>query len=216
LKALRNGQPLPGKEGILSPLIKQLSEAALEGEIESHLSEEVASNRRKGKSKKTIKSLNGDFELSTPRDRSGTFSPQLIKKHQTTLSDEIEGKIIALDGLGVSYKDISSHLEEMYGLDISNGTLNAVTGKIIHRQARPLESTYPIVWLDAIHYKIRDNGRVISKAVDTIPGVNLEGKKEVPGLYLSENEGTRFWLQVLTDLSNRGLKWTPKKRQSLK
>jgi len=88
LKALRNGQPLPGKEGILSPLIKQLSEAALEGEIESHLSEEVASNRRNGKSKKTIKSLNGNFELSTPRDRSGTFSPQLTKKHQTTLSDE--------------------------------------------------------------------------------------------------------------------------------
>jgi len=111
LKALRNGQPLPGKEGILSPLIKQLSEAALEGEIESRLSEEVASNRRNGKSKKTIKSLNGNFELSTPRDRSGTFSPQLIKKHQTTLSDEIKGKIIALYGLGMSCKDISSHLE---------------------------------------------------------------------------------------------------------
>jgi transposase-like protein len=133
----------------------------------------------------------------------------LVKKHQTTISDEIEQKIIALYGLGMSYKDISDHLQEMYGLDFSTGTLTAVTDKIIHTvkewQARPLESIYPIVWLDAIHYKIRENGKVTSKAVYTIPGVNLEGRKEVPGLYISENEGANFWLQVLTDLSNRGV-----------
>jgi len=209
LEAIQNGQPLLGKEGILNPLIKELSEAALEGEIDSHLARELSVNRRNGKSKKTIKSLNGNFDLSTPRDRTGTFSPQLVKKHQTTISGEIEGKIIALYGPGMSYKDISSHLQEMYGLEVSSGTLAAVTDKILQTikewQARPLESIYPIVWLDAIHYKIRENGRVRGHAVYTIPGLNLEGKKEVLGLYLSENEGSRFWLQVLTDLSNRGV-----------
>lgn len=209
LKAIQEGQPLLGKEGILTPLIKDLTEAALEGELDSHLGQEITANRRNGKSKKTIKALNGNFELNTPRDRSGTFSPQLVKKHQTTLNDELEEKIIALYGLGMGYKDISTHLQEMYGLEVSTGTLSAVTDKIIHRvkewQGRPLDSTYPIVWLDAIHYKIREDGKVISKAIYTILGVNLEGRKEVLGLYISENEGANFWLQVLTDLSNRGV-----------
>jgi putative transposase len=209
LKAIQEGQPLLGKEGILTPLIKNLAEAALEGELDSHLGQEITRNRRNGKSKKTIKSLNGNFELNTPRDRAGNFSPQLVKKHQTTLNDDIEQKIIALYGLGMSYKDISLHLQEMYGLEVSTGTLSAVTDKIIHTvkewQARPLESIYPIVWLDAIHYKIRENGKVHGKAVYTILGVNLEGQKEVLGLYISENEGANFWLQVLTDLSNRGV-----------
>lgn len=209
LKAIQSGKPLLGKEGILTPLIKNLTEAALEGELDSHLAKEVTANRRNGRSKKTMKSLNGSFELNTPRDRDGTFSPQLVKKHQTTISTEIEDKIIALYGLGMSYKDIAAHLQEMYGLDVSTGTLSAITDKIIQTvkewQARPLESIYPIVWLDAIHYKIRENGKVASKAVYTILGVNLEGRKEVMGLYISENEGANFWLQVLTDLSNRGV-----------
>ena len=210
LKAIQSGKPLLGKEGILTPLIKNLTEAALEGELDSHLAKEITTNRRNGKSKKTIKSLNGNFELNSPRDRDGTFSPQLVKKHQTTISTEIEDKIIALYGLGMSYKDIAAHLQEMYGLDVSTGTLSAVTDKIIQTvkewQSRPLESIYPIVWLDAIHYKIRENGKVTSKAVYTILGVNLEGRKDVLGLYISENEGANFWLQVLTDLSNRGVK----------
>ena len=209
LKAIRSGKPITGKDGVLTPLIKNLTEAALEGELDSHLGQEIAANRKNGKSKKTIKSLNGSFELDVPRDRAGTFSPQLIKKHQTTISDEIEEKIIAMYGLGMSYKDISYHLEDIYGIAISQGTLTAITDKIIHTvkewQARPLESIYPIVWLDAIHYKIREDGRVLSKAVYTILGVNIEGRKEVLGLYISENEGANFWLQVLTDLSNRGV-----------
>ena len=209
LKAIQSGKPLTGKDGVLTPLIKNLTEAALEGELDSHLGQEIAANRRNGKSKKTIKSLNGSFELDTPRDRAGTFTPNLIKKHQTTLSDEIEEKILALYGLGMSYKDISSHLEDIYGIEVSKGTLTAITDKIIHTvkqwQARPLESIYPIVWLDAIHYKIREDGKVLGKAVYTILGVNIEGRKEVLGLYISENEGSNFWLQVLTDLSNRGV-----------
>ncbi len=193
LKAFQEGQPLTGKEGVLTPLIKRLTEAALEGEMDSHLGREVAANRRNGKSKKCIKSFSGNFELSTPRDRSGTFSPQIVKKHQTTINDEIEQKILALYGHGMSYKAISAHIEEIYGIEISTGTLSAVTDKIIHTvkqwQARPLEAVYPIVWMDAIHYKIRENGKVQSKAIYTILGVTPEGHKEVLGLYISENEG---------------------------
>ena len=209
LKGIQEGKPFTGKDGVLTSLIKNLAEAALEGELDSHFGQEISANRRNGKSKKTIKSLNGNFELETPRDRNGTFSPQIVKKHQTTLSDEIEQKIIALYGLGMSYNDMASHLQEIYGIEISNATLSAITDKIIHTvkewQARPLENVYPIVWLDAIHYKIRENGKVSSKAVYTILGVNIEGRKEVLGLYISENEGANFWLQVLTDISNRGV-----------
>ncbi len=209
LKGIQEGKPFTGKDGVLTSLIKNLAEAALEGELDSHLGKEISTNRRNGKSKKTIKSLNGNFELETPRDRDGTFSPQMVKKYQTTLRDEIEQKIIALYGLGMSYNDMASHLQEIYGLKISNATLSAITDKIIPTvkewQARPLENVYPIVWLDAIHYKIRENGKVVSKAVYTILGVNIDGHKEVLGLYISENEGANFWLQVLTDLSNRGV-----------
>jgi len=209
LKDLQEGKALMGKEGILTPLIKQLTEAALEAELDSHLKQDITANRRNGKSKKTIKSMSGSFELSTPRDREGNFSPQFVKKHQTTMSDELEQKILALYGLGMSYKDISGHLQEMYGVEISTGALTAITDKIIETvkrwQARPLESIYPVVWLDAIHYKVHENGKVLSKAVYTILGVNLEGRKDVLGLYISENEGANFWLQVLTDLANRGV-----------
>ena len=209
LKGIQEGKPFTGKDGVLTSLIKNLAEAALEAELDSHLGQEVSANRRNGKTRKTIKSLNGNFELETPRDRDSTFSPKIVKKHQTTLSDEIEQKILALYGLGMSYNDIAAHLKEIYGLEISTGTLSAVTDKIIHTvkewQARPLESVYPIVWLDAIHYKIKENGKVSSKAVYTILGVNIKGRKEVLGLYISENEGANFWLQVLTDLSNRGV-----------
>ena len=210
LKEIQKGKPLLGVEGILTPLIKKLTEAALEGELDSHLGREITANRRNGKSRKTIKSLNGNFELQTPRDRNGSFTPHLVKKHQTSLNDEIEQKIIAMYGLGMSYQDISGHLKEIYGLEVSTGTLSAITDKIIQTvkewQARPLASIFPIVWLDAIHYKMRENGKVVGKAVYTILGVNLEGRKEVLGLYISEHEGANFWLQVLTDLSNRGIK----------
>ena len=210
LKSIQEGKPLLGEAGILTPLIKALTEAALEGELDSHLGQEISANRRNGRSQKTIKSLNGNFELRTPRDRDGTFSPQLVKKHQTSLNDEIEQKIIAMYGVGLSYQDIAGHLRDLYGLEVSTGTLSAVTDKIIQLvkewQGRPLASIYPILWLDAIHYKIRENGKVVSKAVYTILGVNLDGRKEVLGLYISEHEGANFWLQVLTDLANRGVK----------
>jgi len=209
LKALKSGQAITGKDGVLAPLIKQLTEAALEGEIESHIANDVVPNRRNGKSKKTIKSTSGNFELETPRDRAGSFEPTLVKKHQTTVSDEIEAKILSMYGLGMSYRDIASHVKELYGIEVSTATISTVTDKIIDEvkqwQQRPLESHYPFVWLDAIHYKIRQNGRYENKAVYTVLALNLEGKKDILGLYLSESEGANFWLSVLTDLQHRGV-----------
>ena len=209
LAALQDGQDLTGKDGILTPLIKQLTEAALKAEAEAHLEADQIPNRKNGYSKKTVKAPSGSFELETPRDRAGTFEPQLIKKHQTHLTDELERKIISMFGLGMSYQDIASHVAELYGLEISNATISAITDKLIPElkewQQRPLESHYPFVWLDAIHYKIKEDGRYGSKAIYTVLGLNLEGKKEILGIYVSENEGANFWLSVLTDLNNRGL-----------
>ncbi|EAO7829858.1 IS256 family transposase [Salmonella enterica] len=210
LKALQSGQALTGKDGILTPLIKQLTEAALAAELDSHLASDVEANRKNGSGKKTIKAPTGSFELATPRDRNGTFEPQLVKKHQTTLSDETERKIIRLFAPGMSYQDISREIEELYVFSVSTATISAVTDKVIPElkqwQQRPLEKVYPFVWLDAIHYKIREDGRYQSKAVYTVLALNLEGKKEVLGLYLSESEGANFWLSVLSDLQNHGVK----------
>ena len=209
LKALQSGKAITGKDGVLTPLIKQLAEAALEAELDSHLADDVVPNRKNGKTSKTVKSTAGPFELGTPRDRAGTFEPQLIKKHQTSVSDEIEAKILSMYGLGMSYRDIATQVEDLYGIQVSTATLSAITDKIIAEvrewQQRPLDRVYPFVWLDAIHYKVKDNGRYKSKAVYTVLAVNLEGTKEILGLYLSESEGANFWLSVLTDLKNRGV-----------
>ena len=155
MKKLQGGQPLTGQDSVLLPLIKQLTEAALEVEADTHLAQEIAPNRRNGKSRKTMKSSSGSFELETPRDRAGTFEPQLIKKHQTHVSDEIETKILSMYGRGMSYRDIAGHVEELYGISVSTATLSAITDKIIAEvkewQQRPLESHYPFVWMDAIH-----------------------------------------------------------------
>lgn len=209
LAALRNGQDLTGKDGILTPLIKQLTEAALKAELEAHLEHEEAPNRKNGTTKKTIKSPSGSFELETPRDRSGTFEPQLVKKHQTHLTDEIERKVLSLYALGNSYLDIAGHIADLYGLRLSSATISAVTDKLLPEleqwRNRPLQSHYPFVWLDAIHYKVKEDGRYVPKAIYTVLGLTLEGKKEILGLYLSESEGANFWLSVVTDLQNRGV-----------
>ena len=209
LSALQDGQQLTGKDGILTPLIKQLTEAALAAEMAVYLETVEGSNRKNGYGRKTVKSTSGSFELATPRDRAGSFEPQLVKKHQTHMSDEIERKIISMFGLGMSYLDIAGHIAEIYGLEISNATISGITDKLIPEikawQQRPLASHYPFVWLDAIHYKIKQDGRYVAQAVYTVLGLTLEGHKEILGLYLSETEGANFWLSVLTDLNNRGL-----------
>jgi putative transposase len=209
LEGIKSGKSFFGKEGVLTSLVKELTEAALEGEIESHLSR-GGKNRRNGRTSKRIKSTNGDFELRVPRDRTGTFEPQIVKKRQSTFSEDIEYKIVSLYSQGMSYQDIRLHIYNIYGIEISAGALNIITDKIIDKvrewQARPLESVYPIVWLDAIFYKIREEGVVSERAVYTVLGIDINGRKDVLGLYISDTEGAKFWMQVLSDLSNRGVK----------
>ncbi len=210
LQQIREGKALGGKDGALAPLIKQLTEAALQAEIDSHLTQDLVKNRKNGSSSKTMKSEVGSFELDVPRDRAGTFEPQIVKKNQTHMSDQIEQKILSLYALGNSYSQITDHIEEIYGVGFSKATISAVTDKILPMlqewRVRPLEELYPFIFLDAIHYKVKDEGKYISKAFYTVLGVKTDGRKEILGLYLGENEGAKFWLQVLTDLQNRGVK----------
>jgi len=212
LEQFKRGEPLLGKDGAFAPLLKEFLESALDAEVEEHLdeSERNRGNRRNGKSKKIVKSSEGSFELETPRDREGTFEPEIVKKRETILADNLESKIIGLYGLGMSLRDISNHIKEMYDTEISATTLSGITDRIIPQikewQSRPLEEVYCIVWMDAMHYKVKEDGRVVSRAVYNILGITPEGKKELLGMYISESEGANFWLSVLTDLQNRGVK----------
>jgi len=207
---IRAGKDLLGKDGLLTPLIKSALEATLEGEMEAHLEEgSHKKNRRNGKSKKTVKHSSGSFELETPRDRDSSFEPEIVKKRQTVLNHALDEKILGLFGLGMSYDDIRKHLSEMYGVDISSAKISAVTDKLIpiitQWRSRPLESIYPIIFLDAMFFKAREEGKVIQKAVYNILGINQEGRKEILGFYAAETEGANFWLGVLNDLKNRGV-----------
>ena len=212
LEQFKRGEPLLGKDGAFAPLLKEFLESALDAEVEEHLDEGERNrgNRRNGKSKKIVKSSDGSFELETPRDREGTFEPEIVRKRETILADNLESKIIGLYGLGMSLRDISGHIKEMYDTEISATTLSSITDRIIPQikewQSRPLEEIYCILWLDAMHYKVKEDGRVTSRAVYNILGITTEGKKELLGMYVSESEGANFWLSVLTDLQNRGVK----------
>lgn len=206
---IRTGKGLSGKDGALTALVKQITEMTLQAELESHLAQDLEKNRKNGYMSKTMRTEHGEFELETPRDRNGSFEPQIVKKSQTNLSDEIEKKMLSLFGLGSSYSQITEHIEDIYGVHFSKPAITAVTDRLIPMleewKIRPLDTIYPFIYLDAIHYKVREDGHYVSKAFYTVLGVNLEGKKEILGLYLNESEGAKFWLQVLTDLQNRGV-----------
>lgn len=213
VKDIMSGKNISGKDGVLAPLVKQLVEAALEAELESHIAQDVFAgnkNRKNGSTSKTIKREGGEFTLDTPRDRAGSFEPQLVKKNQTHLTDDIEQKVLSMYSLGLSYADIVKHINDMYQIELSTGTISNITDKIITKvkewQERPLEPIYTFVWLDAIHYKIKDGGKYDTKAVYTVLGMDKDGKKDVLGLYIGESEGANFWLGVLTKLQNRGVK----------
>jgi transposase-like protein len=212
LEQLKSGKSLFGKDGAFAPLLKNFIEKALEAEMDGYLDDEQRDqgNKRNGRGKKTLKSSSGSFEIETPQDRQSGFEPELIRKRQTILAESLEGKILGLYGLGMSYRDISRHIEEMYDMEISHTVLSQITDKIIPDikawQSRPLDPVYPIIWLDAMHFKVKEDGKVVHKALYNILGINKEGRKEILGLYVSESEGANFWLQVLTDLHNRGVK----------
>ncbi len=210
LKGLMEGKRLEGKDGVLAPLIKRLLEAGLQGEIQDHLDNETKPNRRNGKTGKSVKTSFGKVVIETPRDRNCTFEPQILPKRKTVLGEALDHKVISLYSHGMSYSDICKHLDELYGLTVSPSTLTSITDSIIEDvkawQSRPLESVYPFLWLDAIHYKVKEDGAIKTKAIYCILGVNRDGFKDLLGLYINETEGARFWLQVLTDLQNRGVK----------
>src|SRR5690606_575174 len=201
LEQFMSGKNLFGEGGALAPMLKNVIEKALEAEMDAHLDdqERTKGNKRNGKGKKTLKSRFGSFDIDTPEDRQSSFEPALVKKRQTILADQLSDKIIGLYGLGMSYRYISAHIKEMYDTDISHTVLSQITDRIIPEvkawQNRPLEPLYCIVWLDAMHYKVKVDGRIEHKAL----------YKEVLGMYISESEGANFWLQVLTDLQQRGL-----------
>jgi len=212
LEQFRSGKDLFSKGGAFAPLLKDFLEAALQAELEEHLEQEddEQNNRKNGYSTKLLKTGAGTIELDTPRDRNSDFSPEIVKKRETILANSLESKIIGMYGLGMSFRDISAHIKDMYDSDISAATLSAITDKIIplvkEWQVRPLEEIYCIVWLDGMHYKVKHEGRVQSRCVYNILGITTEGRKEILGMYVSENEGSNFWLSVLTDLQTRGVK----------
>lgn len=210
IAGLKAGKPFLGKDGVATPLLKRLIEASLEGEMEAHMAETKSeANRRNGKSSKTVKSDSGTFELDTPRDRNGSFEPEIVKKRQTILNASLDNKILSLYSAGMSYQDVSAHLAEIYGVNVSEATISAITDKLLpivsEWRNRPLESVYPIIFLDAMFFKMREDGRVVNKALYTILGINQTGHKEILGFYLAENEGANFWLGILNDLKARGV-----------
>lgn len=200
---------LTGEKGIFTPLLKRFLEKALELEIEQHLKEETEKNKRNGLTTKTVKSSSGEFELVTPRDRQGTFTPEIVSKRQIMIDDDLSDKILSMYGKGMSYSDIKKFLDEIYGLTLSPAQLSEITDKIIPEldewQSRPLDKVYAFVWFDAIHYKLREDSTVKPKALYNVYAVNLEGERELLGIYVSESESARFWLTVMENLQIRGV-----------
>ena len=212
ISGLYQGKPLLGPQGILTQITKDLTQLALQGEMDTYLAEnnlENSGNRRNGYTSKIIKTAAGSFELETPRDRNCTFEPQIVKKRQTILTDELDNKILALYGLGTSYSDISGHLQDIYGVEISSATISAITDRLIPKitewRSRPLEAIYTILFLDAMFYKAKKDNVVVTKVIYNVMGINQHGHKEILGFYDCESEGAHFWLGVLNDLKTRGV-----------
>ncbi len=204
-----------GKDGVLKELTKRLVERALEGEMTHHLGYEKhaadgrnGGNSRNGKSSKRVQGDSGELELAVPRDRDGSFEPELVKKGQRRLAG-FDDKVLSLYARGMTTREIQGHLHELYGVEVSPTLISRVTDTVLEDvrawQGRPLEPVYPIVYLDAIHVKMRASGHVQSQAVYLALGINLEGQKELLGLWVGEAEGAKFWLSVLTELKNRGV-----------
>lgn len=210
LEQFRSGKDLFSKGGAFAPLLKEFLEAALQAELAEHLDQEEPEhhNRKNGYNTKLLKTGAGTIELDTPRDRNSDFSPEIVKKRETILANTLESKIIGMYGLGMSLRDISAHIKDMYDTDISAATLSAITDKVIplveEWQSRSLESLYCIVWLDAMYYKVKQEGKIITRCVYNVLGITTEGRKEILGCYTNESEGANFWLSVLTDIQNRG------------
>src|SRR5881392_4468476 len=205
-----------GENGLLKQLTKAILERALQAELTDHLGFEKhdpvghhSGNSRNGSGRKALRGDFGELELETPRDRQASFEPKIVAKGQTRFTG-FDDKIISMYARGMTTREIQGHLEEIYGIEVSPTLISNVTDAVIEEvklwQGRPLEQLYPIVYLDALMVKVRDEGHIQNKAIYVVLGVNLEGQKEVLGLWGAQTEGAKFWLQVLTELQNRGVK----------
>ena len=215
LKDYKKPEDLIGENGLLKQLTKQLLERAMAAELTEHVGYEKhdpagrkSGNSRNGKSAKTLKGTFGTLPIEVARDRNGTFEPQIIEKHQTRFTG-FDDKIISLYARGLSTREIQQHLEEIYQVEVSPALISSVTDEVIDEvkawQNRPLEEVYPFLYLDALQFKVRDGAHVRNKAIYVAVGVNLNGLKEVLGLWVAQTEGAKFWLQVMTELKNRGV-----------
>jgi putative transposase len=216
LKNYKKPEDLIGENGLLKQLTKQLLERAMAAELTEHVGYEKhdasgnnSGNSRNGKSAKTLTGTFGELTLETPRDRNGTFEPQIIEKHQTRFTG-FDANILSLYARGLSTREIQEHLKEIYQVEVTAALISSVTNEVLEEvkawQNRPLEELYPILYLDAIQFKVRDEGQVRNKAIYLAIGVNLEGYKEVLGLWIAQTEGAKFWLHVVTELKSRGVK----------
>lgn len=204
----------------INSLFKEMVSDILENDLEAELEDELGyskydyrnketDNSRNGYSQKHLKTSFGDVDINVPRDRKGEFEPQLVRKHQTTLTGDIEEKILSMYAKGMSTNDIDAHIREIYGIEVSDSTISRITDKIIpvvkEWQQRPLEEIYAVVFLDAIHYHVRSEGQIVKKAVYIAIGINMSGIKEVLGMWVGENESAKYWLSILNGLKNRGV-----------
>jgi putative transposase len=215
LSNYKKPEDLIGENGLLKQLTKALVERALQAEMSEHLGHDKhetvknsTGNARNGKSRKTLKGEFGELPIEIPRDREASFEPQLIPKHQTRWTG-FDDKIISLYSRGMTVREIQAHLTDMYGTDVSPTLISNVTDAVVDDvkqwQSRPLDAVYPVVYLDCIHAKVRDTGAVRSKAIYLAIGINIQGEKEVLGLWIAQTEGAKFWLSVVTELKNRGV-----------
>ena len=200
IEQLKAGKPLLGKDGAFDPLLESILNAALEGETDAHLTEEERQlgNRRNGKMQKQVQTPLGEITVSTPRDRNSSFDPQFIKKRETILAEGVADRIIGLYALGNSTREISDWMEENLGNRVSADTISAITDRVLPEikawKSRMLDSVYPIVWMDAIHYKVTDErGCAVIRAIYNVLGIDREGHKELLGMYISRNDGANFW-----------------------
>lgn len=210
IKKLRSGKGLTGEGGALTGLIGRILEAAYDEEINEHLADPgTEKNRRNGHTTKNLKTGLGEVEVNPPRDRLGSFQPQIVKKWDRNIAPELEQQILSLYAVGTSYSDISQHFKRMYGVSYSPSFITTITNRVIDEieqwKSRPLEDIYAIVYLDAIHFKVRENRTVITKAVYTVYGVDLDGNRDVLGLYIGQNEGAKHWGRILENIRERGV-----------
>ena len=203
-------------QDLFKETIAEFMESCLEAELDDELGygrydyrNKDTDNSRNGHSSKTLRTSYGDVEVAVPRDRKGEFEPQLLKKNQTSVSQDIEEKILSMYAKGMTTGDIETHIQDIYGIEVSDTTISRITDKILpiakEWQQRPLEAVYAVAFLDAIHYHVRSEGQIVKKAVYIALGINLDGKKDVLGMWVGENESAKYWATVLNGLKNRGV-----------